>query len=143
MLGRDGVVLGLVMGLMGCGACSETDESVNTPMSGPGDAVIIGGEASAEGLILAWYEAIASGESGELDLLVLSAEQLIDGLWAKMGKGHFYAIVSPKGQPEDLYKAIVGLHAEDIMYDRPPLSQFAPESRAESRARLEEIRSKL
>ena len=75
MLGRDGVVLGLVMGLMGCGACSETDESVNTPVSGPGDAVIIGGEASAEGLILAWYEAIASGESGELDLLVLSAEQ--------------------------------------------------------------------
>jgi hypothetical protein len=75
MLGRDAVLLCLAAWLPGCGGCSESEEAVKLPMSGAGAAVIIGGEASAEGLIQAWYEVVASGESADLDLLVLSSEQ--------------------------------------------------------------------
>jgi hypothetical protein len=46
-------------------------------------------------------------------------------------------------QPESLFKALVGLRAQDIMHDRPPLSQHVPELKTESKATLKELRAKF
>ena len=72
----------------------------------------------------------------------LSGGQLADGLWTAMAAGKFYCIVTPPTQPQDLYKGLVALRAEDIMRDLPPLSQHVPELRAESRSRLKAHRMK-
>eukprot|EP00747_Dinoflagellata_sp_TGD_P172138 gnl/TRDRNA2_/TRDRNA2_207897_c0_seq1.p1 gnl/TRDRNA2_/TRDRNA2_207897_c0~~gnl/TRDRNA2_/TRDRNA2_207897_c0_seq1.p1 ORF type:complete len:330 (+),score=67.22 gnl/TRDRNA2_/TRDRNA2_207897_c0_seq1:100-1089(+) len=74
--------------------------------------------------------------------LTYSSEGLVDGLWKRMVAGDFYCIVSPRLQPEDLYKGLAALRAEDIMMDRPPLAQHVPEYRAETRRSLKAFRER-
>merc|ERR550514_1153733 len=58
--------------------------------------------------------------------MTYSPKQLADGLFKRIRSGDFYCIVTPELQPEKLFKAIVGLRAEDMMHDRQPLSQHVP-----------------
>ena len=59
-----------------------------------------------------------------------------------MCAGDFYCIVSPPVQPEDLYKGLVALRADDIMLNRPPLSQHVTAFRAETRRDLKQHRGR-
>merc|ERR1719159_1382550 len=45
--------------------------------------------------------------------MTYSPKQLADGLFERIQNGDFYCLVTPQLQPEKLFKAIVGLRAED------------------------------
>ena len=66
---RAWTVAGVLGGLTGCGSCTE--EATPPKMQ----ILIEGGAPSAEGLLLAWYQALEEGDIDALDTLSLSAEQ--------------------------------------------------------------------
>lgn len=84
--------------------------------------------------------AMSDGEKTKFEEISYSPEQLADGLFKRLENGDFYCIVSPTIMPENLFKGLTGMRAEDIMYNRQPLSVLIPEEKSRTRARLKELR---
>jgi hypothetical protein len=71
---RVWLVFGLAGTLIGCNACTEESVVPNPVVESP---PVVGGAASVEDLIKAWYEALESGDITSLDSLTLNEEHRI------------------------------------------------------------------